>query len=311
MTGDNTYGLAFHKLREARGYTLKKTAEGIVTPQFLGEFEKGKSKMSIEHLGKLLFRLSASWADFYRYCSIESVEELQYHLDNIYYLFLQRKTLQVLREIDKIPTYPINPELTEIIKATCRCITFQDSLVEFRLKAKDKQTLFSYIQNLETFLDIDYSILIFIQAILPYEMIQHIDRKIQDKWKPLIENEKLTICKAEERDKAFELLLLSLTYYSRNSHWQDYDQLYLFLEEFVNSSSFTNHYYEKLCLKWSKACMLLRRNDPQGLQLAKDCILYLQHTAEFLKDPIAERNVTDSIYLVNKLNKTGIPFDLD
>lgn len=60
------YGETFRKIRIDKGYSLKETAEGIVSTQFLSKFEKGESSITVPKLNDLLNKILVSWKEFMR-----------------------------------------------------------------------------------------------------------------------------------------------------------------------------------------------------------------------------------------------------
>lgn len=60
---DKEIGPAFRKLRTQKGYTLKYAARGIVSVQFLSQFERGQSSISLARLAALLTNIHVSVAE--------------------------------------------------------------------------------------------------------------------------------------------------------------------------------------------------------------------------------------------------------
>lgn len=59
------YGAQFKKLREGKGMTLRETAKGIVSYQFLSNFENRHSNISLYNFVELLDRLHVSFNEFF------------------------------------------------------------------------------------------------------------------------------------------------------------------------------------------------------------------------------------------------------
>ncbi|WP_125572096.1 helix-turn-helix domain-containing protein [Lacticaseibacillus songhuajiangensis] len=57
---DKEIGAAFRELRTQKGYTLKYAARGVVSVQFLSQFERGQSSISLARLAALLTNIHVS-----------------------------------------------------------------------------------------------------------------------------------------------------------------------------------------------------------------------------------------------------------
>ncbi len=57
---DKEIGAAFRELRSQKGYTLKYAARGVVSVQFLSQFERGQSSISLARLAALLTNIRVS-----------------------------------------------------------------------------------------------------------------------------------------------------------------------------------------------------------------------------------------------------------
>lgn len=64
MINIHPFGQTFKQLRELRGLSLKETASGVVSPQFLARFERGEKGISLENFSRLLIVLGLEWNDF-------------------------------------------------------------------------------------------------------------------------------------------------------------------------------------------------------------------------------------------------------
>lgn len=59
------FGEIFHKLRINKGFNLKQAADNIVSPQFLGRFEKGQSDITTTNLYLLLQKINITPEEFF------------------------------------------------------------------------------------------------------------------------------------------------------------------------------------------------------------------------------------------------------
>lgn len=76
MSSLHPFGPTFKKLREMRSMSIKEAAEGIVTPQFLRQFEKDEKNISINNFSRLLISIGVDWEDFLTYYSGDRINKL-------------------------------------------------------------------------------------------------------------------------------------------------------------------------------------------------------------------------------------------
>lgn len=60
-----TYGALFKEFREAKGYSIREVSEDIVSYQFLNNFEKGNSNISLSNFIKLLEKINLTYEEFF------------------------------------------------------------------------------------------------------------------------------------------------------------------------------------------------------------------------------------------------------
>lgn len=92
------YGETFKKIRMLKGYTLKETAEGIVTVQYLSKFEKGESNITVNKLNDLLNRILVPWSEFMKIHDSGNVDVMENMALRVSKLIYARKYY----ELDKI-----------------------------------------------------------------------------------------------------------------------------------------------------------------------------------------------------------------
>lgn len=71
-------GYVFRKLRKSKGLSQKEVAAGILSPQFLSEFERGNSNISLLNFISLLDKINVQITEF-KIHSDELTDQTQQH----------------------------------------------------------------------------------------------------------------------------------------------------------------------------------------------------------------------------------------
>lgn len=103
-------GVRFKYYREKKGMTIKETATGIVSPQFLRKFEKGDSDISFTNLLLLLERIQVTMKEFI-------YEEERFVLEN-YIKDFEREVDAALRKSDSIQLKKIITKTADLYRET-------------------------------------------------------------------------------------------------------------------------------------------------------------------------------------------------
>ncbi|MGX6978701.1 Rgg family transcriptional regulator [Vagococcus elongatus] len=100
MEGE-TFGEIFSSFRQKKGYTVKETAENIVSVQFLRRFEKGESDITLTNFYELLNRINVSFEEFMFESQKDSVDAMVENIEQQLDQFLfEQNTLKFRRLID-------------------------------------------------------------------------------------------------------------------------------------------------------------------------------------------------------------------
>lgn len=301
-----TYGMAFRHLRIDRGYSLKEAAGNIVTPQMLGVFEKGKSNISISNFGRLLIRIGATWEDFFRYYDGESIFKELSIAEEIGAKIHSGHNYDGLKLVESAfdGDYSDNPILKDIFQLSYQSF-FHTLNLTSKLSKEEILFIVTYLERIDTWGIFEYSILSYVLADCPYEMIKYRSNKLLQS----IINDKHSFLQTKKED--INVLIYMIGYFSKNGYFKDADSLLTKLEKVLQKPSYLRMFTEKFNLKFYQAMHLLRQNNPQGLDIAKDCIRFLE-AYEALDGSNASAIDKNNIYsAVSALNKTGIPFTID
>ena len=80
------------------------------------------------------------------------------------------------------------------------------------------------------------------------------------------------------------------------------------LENILKSPSYNHLYTEKFNFKFYQAMNFLRQNNPKGLEIARDCIHFLEAFEALDNSNASAIDKNKILSAVSVLNKTGIPF---
>lgn len=303
MENRSCYGQAFRQLRLDRGYSLKEAAGNIISPQMLGVFEHGKSGISLNNFGRLLIRIGATWNDFFRYYNGESIlkelslsDEILVKINNGHY-YDGFKLVESSFEGD----YSDNPILETVYKLSYQSY-FQTLSLTSRLTDDELEIVLNYLNRIDTWGIFEYSVLSFILADCPYEMVKYRSDKILD----AMANNKKSFLSSKKEDIA--ILIHMIGYFSRKAYFKDANKLIAELENILKSPSYNHLYTEKFNFKFYQAMNFLRQNNPKGLEIARDCIHFLEAFEALDNSNASAIDKNKILSAVSVLNKTGIPF---
>lgn len=302
----NSYGTAFRHLRIDRGYSLKEAAGNIITPQMLGVFEKGKSNISLYNFDRLLIRIGATWEDFFRYYDGEAIFKELALAEEIATKIHSGHHYDGLKLVDTAfdGDYSDNPILKTVYKLSLQSYLQTLSLTS-KLTTEELQVILNYLNRIDTWGIFEYSILSYVLSDCPYEMIKYRADKLLD----AIVNNKQSLLQTKKED--INILINMIGYFSTNQHFQDANHLITSLDKALKKSDYLRMFTEKFNLKFYQAMNLLRQNNPKGLDIARDCLRFLE-AYEALDNSNASAIDKNNLYsAVTALNKTGLPFTID
>lgn len=91
-------GPVFRHLRKSKGMTLKETADGLISSQFLSEFERGHSNISVVNFFSLLDKINVQITEF-KIHSDELTEQTQQHFLSQYGKAYRSRNVVKLNEL--------------------------------------------------------------------------------------------------------------------------------------------------------------------------------------------------------------------
>lgn len=171
------FGATFKKFRLNKGLSLVQAAKDIVSPQFLGRFEKGQSDITVSNLYLLLQNLNVSLEEFFydygKNTEVFSLETFEEQLDIIYHMNdknlwnkLYRKNLEQLTE-EKNQYYHID-----------QCLKKWSNHVFKTEYVLDIQTIIDYLEGIETWGQYEYFLATFFIIHIPAQRLGLLFQKV-------------------------------------------------------------------------------------------------------------------------------------
>lgn len=297
-----TYGEAFRYLRESRGFTIKRTAENIVSPQFLSKFEKNNSSISLVNFSRLLVRLGVTFDDFFRLYYGESVEFIANNFDNTLNTFLSKS--DILRNSKKAIPFdfrdnPYLPHLTsDLIK------DYFNTIMKIEWDTDDDyQRILKYLNQFETWYTIEWDIYKLIMNHLPIEMVKF---KASQVISNLINKQDIS---SELRRKQITILVETLRFYTRKSCNNEAESLIRFLREELAKPAYVMFTNENLAFRIQVSYYYLSIGDMRGHKFAKIVYRTMEIFEKGLLMPYFASQREEFYWKAQRLNKTGVELD--
>lgn len=307
MENKNTFGPAFKKLREKRGYSVKEACRNgeIMTPAALRKFENNDSSTSVENFNRLLIAIGATSEDF---------EDLfEGHSLKNYFLITHDINTKIAQSdfhnaIGIVKQHhincPDNPFLEDLLESvTMLSLVSFDIPVHLEQYTEKFEQIKQHLDKVETWGLLEDFIYSQTLHLFDAPYIYRVAKKELDFLK------KYPLNPANSNRQPLIMLFTSIAKLSRLEKFKEANNLIQKFEQLLSEPHYTFFFYEKMYLKLVKGANLLRQNKPEGLQVAKEVLQLMTIMEEqfYCSDLVSHRN--NYFNLINSLNKTGIPFD--
>lgn len=307
MDENKTYGATFKYLREMKGYSLKEAAGDIVSPQFLGKFERDESGISVENFGRLLVRIGSTWEDFEDCFSGQSLKKILFASREIHSSISHFDFQEAIKcaKNNRISCSD-NPFVEDLLETlTLLNLKTYKKVIDLKPYVKKIEQIKYYLEKNETWGVLeDY---IYSQSINIFETdFVYICAKNYIKF--IKTNSISENC---SRRQIFNILVSSVTHLSEAGQFQQADDIIQEIEAILSSPIYCTFLQEKLHLSIVTSTNLLRQGRVEGLEIAKHIIQVIELFEKQFNTPILLIHRNDFIDLINKLNKTGVPFNLE
>lgn len=299
-----TYGAAFKYLRESRGMTIKKTAEDIVSPQFLSRFEKDNSSISLENFSRLLTRLGITWNDFFKVYRGESTEYLLQHLYNA--LNHSANDIDILEAARKKPAFDFkdNPVFNTLTADAIR--VYSNAAYEFDWDVSEEQKRLSdYLNQTDTWGEVERSLYQLILQTLPTEMVAYRGQELCNSLKNDLS------LSMEEKREIVETLLETLRYLSREKKNREVERLIVFMTEEFKKPGYLYYSSEILLFKMQTAYHYFRVGDMRAHDMARKVYFMFDRMEKDFDMSIMGKGKENFYITIQQINKTGVEFTLE
>ena len=297
MINIHPFGQTFKQLRELRGLSLKETASGVVSPQFLARFERGEKGISLENFSRLLIVLGLEWNDFatiYANNGGDCLEfpaiELAKHIKN------EEDIIKYLPEYEKLfDNYLTDNKLqADILLKTIKLNYYPTKDKSDETVAKI-QNIINHLMSSETFNSAELEIYYRIVNHCPMELVNHMAKQL------------LFMYKQSANTDTYIRILNGLTFTAKHFSEQGY---YNKADEIINKvkelQTFERGYLSKplMFLEVEHVYNQFRWNKPEAIHLARNLLNYLE-SAKFIDNNYYSNFIKAFTYHCHKLNKTG------
>lgn len=297
MINIHPFGQTFKQLRELRGLSLKETASGVVSPQFLAHFERGEKGISLENFSRLLIVLGLEWNDFatiYANNGGDCLEfpaiELAKHIKN------EEDIIKYLPEYEKLfDNYLTDNKLqADILLKTIKLNYYPTKDKSDETVAKI-QNIINHLMSSETFNSAELEIYYRIVNHCPMELVNHMAKQL------------LFMYKQSANTDTYIRILNGLTFTAKHFSEQGY---YNKADEIINKvkelQTFERGYLSTplMFLEVEHVYNQFRWNKPEAIHLARNLLNYLE-SAKFIDNNYYSNFIKAFTYHCHKLNKTG------
>lgn len=305
----NTFGPAFKKLREKRGYSISEACRNgnIMTPAALRKFENTDSSTSIEKFNRLLIAIGASWDDFFRYYRGATVESIFNDFASKYYNSNDTNNYKVFKALKKDKDIIEDnqfltklPELLGYIYLT----QFKTTSVVNDSNSPEIRAIIDHMKKVESFGTLELTILGLGISLFDYDFVHYqVNKVLQD-----CKSDNLP-CFLPKYRETLKLFFLAISYYHKKGKIKEAEQLIEELTALLSQEKYVNYLHEKVLLKSREIFNQLRQNNIEALDMAKQHVRLLDLFIEDYYEPHSAETLQSFIDSIHSLNKTGIPFD--
>lgn len=303
MDETRQFGSTFKRLREGKNKTLKATAEGIMTPQFLSKFEKGNTDISLVNFNLLLNRLGVYWADFIR-------EYQGPNLDNVAKFTLDMMvsgTNSYLTKVryfkDELPfDFPENPQVIDLIQDNIQVAL--SSYADLGIDLKEKvQTMQDHLEKVEEWQTLEWDLWKAVLFHAPIESIRYRTSQLYPRLAKVIRYADFT-----EVANILDTFLTTIKHLMDEGYYEDAEEIILYFEKNSRLIPFENYLRE---LKKHHIHLLFLQGKMEAHEEAKRFIQYSEMATSYFNfnTTASQAAIENFIKHIPQINKTGVPFD--
>lgn len=303
MNESRQFGPTFKRLREGKNKTLKATAEGIMTPQFLSKFEKGNTDISLINFNLLLNRLGIYWADFIR-------EYQGPNLDNVAKFTLQMlsgSSSSYLNKVrffkDELPfDFPENPQVIDLIQDNIQVAL--SGYADLGIDPKEKiKTMQNYLEEIDVWHTLEWDLWKAVLFSASLESIRYRTRQLY----PLL-NTAIRYVNLTEAVSIIDTFLVTVKHLMDEGYYDDAEEILLYFEKNSRLIPFESYLRE---FKKLYVYLLFLQGKMETHDEAKRFIQYSEMADSYFNfnTSFSQATIENFIKHIPQINKTGTPFD--
>ncbi|MDN6968483.1 helix-turn-helix domain-containing protein [Oenococcus sp. UCMA 17063] len=166
-------GRIFKQIRKQRNISISSLSEGIISPSSISKFEEGKTQLSFINLSQLLMRMHVNLDEFYCKTHTGQVDSYTSFLIRINYLY-HSNDLPALKKIasEKISNFKTDKNFDNLIESSSICSLIKEIDSSFQVEIEIKKDLFNYLDKVEHWDFIEFSVFNNCMRIFDNEMIE-------------------------------------------------------------------------------------------------------------------------------------------
>lgn len=261
------YGLTFKYFREIKGFTMKETAEGIMSTQALRNFETGVSDTTLGNFLSLLERIFVTWHEFIAFHDEHFLDQL----DNF-----DKEVNQMLHNKEYYELKMLGKKMATRYEETNSVIHFHFYILikaaVFLAGYGDKPTLEeinsikNHLKQIPTWSSYEQYLFGSFLFFLTVEEVNAFHKTALRKV--------ATDLNFEETATNSPVLLIVniLSFYIKKEKFSEAKQFIQYSESFLNRSNVPSNLFQKILYKFQKGIVLIVFNDPKGIQACQSCI---------------------------------------
>ncbi|HEM5985012.1 TPA: helix-turn-helix transcriptional regulator [Streptococcus suis] len=299
-------GKVFKHLRENRGLSLKEAAADIVTPQFLGRFEKGQSSLSIDNFFPLLNNIGVNleeWGNVYQELFPSEFTKRQIEVINLVHKEQYAQSVKLVNQPldENIPYYWVVAHRV-VTKVGAANMLGESFLTE--TDWKEIEFVKTKLIELEVWGKIEYNV--YAQLLVYFN-----DEFVLFKLKQLINNLKSGEDGGYNHffqgiEYLFLVLKASLEHLSKKGY---YDEVEECAKDIIGVMEVTpqlgTYFLEAIDINMRRAYNLLRQDNVAGVELSQEIIQTLSQFQKLCNSFNVNKRQEHFFKNVTQLNKTG------
>lgn len=293
------YGAYFKELRTAKGFTLRQTAEGIISYQFLSNFENGVSNISLYNFTRLLNRINVTVNEFFSETTDLTdyfLEEFGHKVTRLGYaknIINQKQFLETLKrkqQETKEAKYLHLYIVAEVFFARTSGNYQETAQLEIQI-----QTLRQYLLETETWTNYELYLFSHASFIFNHEEIKAIYKTRYLRIK------KIRKTQYEHNRYADEFLISIINHFTNTGYLNEAKEALTLYQEYAERDPQIQAYMSNSFYRYVEAKLTISLGNPDGLEKMARLLNSLYFIGDYTD--IVNKFYIDTLEILEKTNK--------